>query len=89
MQSDSTCLSKDQIFFVAKVKLNPLYTGIECRWIHFLDLFHFYKGRMMLTANRVGQNLSTFAQHWVKYQQSKLFGQFDTTIGKTWPNIGQ
>ena len=35
------------------------------------------------TTNRVGQNLSKFAQRWVKYQQSKLFGQFDTTMGKT------
>ena len=34
-------------------------------------------------ANRVGQNLSTFDQRWVKYQQSKLFGQFDPMMGKT------
>ena len=27
--------------------------------------------------------LSTFAQHWVKYQQSKLFGQFDPTMGQS------
>ena len=33
------------------------------------------------TANRVGQNLSTFAQRWFKYQQSKLLGQFDPTMG--------
>ena len=38
---------------------------------------------MQYTANRVGENLSTFAQRWVKYQQSKLFGQFDSTMGKT------
>ena len=35
------------------------------------------------TANRVGQNLSTSAQRWVKYQQSKLFGQFGPTLSKT------
>ena len=39
--------------------------------------------KIYYTANRVGQNLSTFAQRWVKYQQSKLFGQFDPTMGKT------
>ena len=35
-----------------------------------------------LHANRVGQNLSTFAQRWFKYHQSKLFGQFDPTMSK-------
>ena len=36
------------------------------------------------TANCVGQNLSTFAELWFKYQQSKLFvGQFDPTMDKT------
>ena len=40
------------------------------------------------TANRVGQNLSTFARRWVKYQQSKLFGQFDSTMGKLNQTLG-
>ena len=33
--------------------------------------------------------IPTFAQRWVKYQESKLFGQFDPTMGKTYANIGQ
>ena len=37
----------------------------------------------LYTANCVGQNLSTFAQCWVKYQQSKVFGQYDPMMGKT------
>ena len=62
-----------------------------------LELYHAYRlwytahiwnggggGKWYYTANHVGQNLSTFAQCWVKYQQFKLFGQFvDPTMGKT------
>ena len=37
---------------------------------------------MDLYALQIGQNLSTFAQRWVKYQQSKLFWSIS-------PNDGQ
>ena len=40
-------------------------------------------GGCTFTADRVGQNLPTFAQCWVKYQKSKLFVQFDPMMGKT------
>ena len=60
-----------------------LYSNLDSKSVtHFLNQFK-HKLFQTYTANRVGQNLSTFAQRWVKYQQSKLFGQFDPTMGKT------
>ena len=50
--------------------------------IHSKIIIHIHN-RPIYTANRVGQKLSTFAQRWVKYQQPKLFGQFDPMKGKT------